>query len=418
MLLRGAALLLLFAILQLVLCAEDYYKILGLGKQASDREIKSAYRQLSKKYHPDKNPGDETAKDKFVEVSEAYEALSDPESRKIYDQYGHEGLKQRQQGGGGHHHDPFDLFSRFFGGGGHFGSHGVRRGPNVEVKIGISLRDFYNGRTTEFQWDKQHICEECSGTGSADGVVETCGHCGGHGVRITKHQLAPGMYQQIQTQCDQCGGRGKVIKHKCPVCNGARVVRNPTTVALTVERGAARDSKLVYENEADASPDYEAGDLIVTLTEKEPDLEQDNPDRVDGVFFRRKDDDLFWKEVISLREAWMGDWERNITHLDGHVVKIGRKRGEVVQPGHVERIDGEGMPKWHQDGDSVYHQTEFGNLFVEYVVILPDQMASGMEKEFWGVWEKWRKKVGVDLHADSGRPDKVEMQEEHGHEEL
>ncbi|ROV90602.1 hypothetical protein VSDG_07430 [Cytospora chrysosperma] len=418
MLLRGAALLLLFAFLQLVICAEDYYKVLGLGKQASDREIKSAYRQLSKKYHPDKNPGDETVKDKFVEVSEAYEALSDPESRKIYDQYGHEGLKQRQQGGGGHHHDPFDLFSRFFGGGGHFGSHGVRRGPNVEVKIGISLRDFYNGRTTEFQWDKQHICEECSGTGSADGAVETCGHCGGHGVRVTKHQLAPGMFQQIQTQCDRCGGRGKVIKHKCPVCGGARVVRTPTAVPLTVERGAARDSRLVYENEADASPDYEAGDLIVTLTEKEPDLEQDNPDRVDGVFFRRKGDDLFWKEVISLREAWMGDWERNITHLDGHMVRLGRKRGEVVQPGHVERVDGEGMPKWHRDGDSVYHDTQFGNLYVEYLVVLPDQMQSGMEKEFWALWEKYRKKYGVDLHADSGRPDKVEMQEDRGHDEL
>lgn len=203
------------------------------------------------------------------------------------------------------------------------------------------------------------------------------------------------------------------------MCNGARVVRNPTTVQLNVARGAARDSRLVYENEADASPDYEAGDLIVMLTEKEPDLEQENPDRVDGVFFRRKDDDLFWKEVISLREAWMGDWERNITHLDGHVVKIGRKRGEIIQPGHVERVQGEGMPKWHEDGDSVYHQTEFGNLYVEYVVVLPDQMESGMEKEFWSVWEKWRKKVGVDLHADSGRPDKVVVQEDaHPHEEL
>lgn len=412
--------MLLIALLQLVLCAEDYYNLLGISRQASDKEIKSAYRRLSKKYHPDKNPGDDTAKDKFVEVSEAYEALIDPQSRKIYDQYGHEGLKQRQQGGGGGgHHDPFDLFSRFFGGGGHFGAHGVRRGPNVEVKIGISLRDFYNGRTTEFQWEKQHICEECSGTGSADGVVDTCGHCGGHGVRITKHQLAPGMYQQVQSQCDQCGGRGKVIKHRCPVCNGARVVRNPTTVQLNVARGAARDSRLVYENEADASPDYEAGDLIVMLTEKEPDLEHENPDRVDGVFFRRKDDDLFWREVVSLREAWMGDWERNITHLDGHVVKIGRKRGEVIQPGHVERVQGEGMPKWHEDGDSVYHQTEFGNLYIEYVVVLPDQMESGMEKEFWSVWEKWRKKVGVDLHADSGRPDKVVVQEDaHPHEEL
>ncbi|KAK6864035.1 DnaJ domain-containing protein [Apiospora arundinis] len=392
MLLHGAAWLLLFAFLQLVVCAEDYYKLLGINKQATDKQIKSAYRQLSKKYHPDKNPNDDTAHEKFVEVAEAYEALIDPDSRKIYDQ-------------GGHHHDPFDLFSRFFGGGGHY-QRGQPRGHSVEVKVGVSLRDFYNGRDTEFQWDKQQICEECDGSGSQDGVVDVCQHCGGHGIRIIKHQLAPGMFQQIQTQCDACGGRGKTIKHKCPVCNGNRVLRKPTTVSIKIERGAARDSKLVYENEADASPDYVAGDLIVTLTEKEPDLELDNPEHVDGVFFRRRGNDLFWREVLSLREAWMGDWTRNVTHLDGHIVRLGRKRGQVVQPGQVDTVEGEGMPVWHEDGDSVYHDTQFGRLFVEYTVVLPDQLESGMEKDFWATWEKWRGKIGVDLHKDSGRPEK------------
>lgn len=403
MLRHGAAWLLLLLLPLLVLCAEDYYKVLGLKKDATEKQIKSAYRQLSKKYHPDKNPGDDSAQTKFVEVSEAYEALSDAESRSIYDKYGHDGLKQRQQGGGGHH-DPFDLFSRFFGGGGHY-QRGQPRGHNVEVKVGISLRDFYNGRETEFQWDKQHICEECGGSGSEDGVVDTCGHCGGHGIRIVKHQLAPGMFQQVQTQCDACGGRGKTIKHKCPACGGARVLRKPTTVSLKVDRGAARDSRVVYENEADASPDYVAGDLVVTLAEKEPELEADNPDHVDGTFFRRKGNDLFWREMLSLREAWMGDWSRNLTHLDGHLVHLGRKRGQVVQPGQVDSIANEGMPIWHEDGDSVYHTTEFGKLYVEYVVVLPDQLESGMEKEFWSVWEKWRGKIGVDLHKDSGRPD-------------
>ncbi|KAH8162413.1 hypothetical protein CIB48_g5817, partial [Xylaria polymorpha] len=341
MLLHGAAFLLLCLFAQIILCTEDYYKVLGIDRHANDKEIKSAYRRLSKKHHPDKNPGDDTAQGKFVEVSEAYEALIDPESRKIYDQYGHEGLKQRQQGGGGQHHDPFDLFSRFFGGGGHY-QRGQPRGHNIEIKIGLALRDFYNGRDTEFQWDKQQICEECDGTGSADGVVETCNRCNGHGVRIVKHQLAPGMFQQVQTQCDACGGRGKTIKHRCPVCQGNRVIRKPTTVTLNVGRGAPRDSKVVYENEADASPDYVAGDLVVTLTEKYPDMESDNPDHVDGTFFRRKGDDLFWTEVLSLREAWMGDWTRNITHLDGHVVRLGRKRGEIVQPGHVDTVQGGG----------------------------------------------------------------------------
>lgn len=350
-------------------------------------------------------------------VSEAYEALSDPELRRVYDQYGHEGVKQQKQGGGFRNHDPFDLFSRFFGGGGHYGQ---RRGQNIEIKLGISLRDFYAGKTVEFQWDKQQICEQCDGTGSEDGRVDTCGVCKGHGVVIQKQMLAPGMYQQVQMQCHACGGRGKTIPHKCPACGGNRVVRKPTTVSVTVERGAPSGARVVYENEADASPDYTAGDLIVTLTQKDPDLEADNPDRVDGVFFRRRGDDLFWTEVLSVREAWMGDWARNLTHLDGHVVRLGRKRGEVVQPGHTETVKGEGMPRWHEDGDSVYHATEFGDLYVTYEVVLPDQMEGGMEKDFWATFEKWRRKVGVDLHADSGRPDKVVLAEEHehAHEEL
>ena len=323
--------------------------------------------------------------------------------RQVYDRYGHEGVQSRRNGGGGGH-DPFDLFSRFFGGHGHFGkSSREPRGHNVEARIEVPLRDFYNGATTEFQWEKQHICESCEGSGSADGHVDTCPHCQGHGVRIIKQQLAPGMFQQMQTRCDACGGRGKTIKNKCPHCQGNRVEKKATTVTLNVERGAGRDSRIVYENEADESPDWVAGDLLVTLVEKPPSMD-DNPDRVDGTFFRRKGDDLYWTEVLSLREAWMGGWSRNLTHLDKHVVGLGRTRGKVVQNGQIDTIEGEGMPKWHEEGDSVYHKHEFGNLFVAYEVVLPDQMDGKMEKEFWDLWEKWRAKKGVDLHKDSGRP--------------
>jgi DnaJ-related protein SCJ1 len=177
------------------------------------------------------------------------------------------------------------------------------------------------------------------------------------------------------------------------------------TFPLNIERGAPKGHKIHYENDADESPDWVAGDLHVTLVEKEPSLTEDNEMKVDGTFFRRKDNDLHWNEVLSLREAWMGGWTRNITHLDGHIVKLGRERGRTIQPGMVETVKGEGMPIWHEDGDSVYHKTQFGNLFVQYSVVLPDQMEKGMEKEFWALWEKWRKKSGVDLHKDSGRPD-------------
>ncbi|KIN06387.1 hypothetical protein OIDMADRAFT_190535 [Oidiodendron maius Zn] len=413
-----SALLIFLCLLQLAACAEDFYKLLGIDKQASDREIKRAYRTLSKKYHPDKNPNDSTAQQKFVEIAEAYEALSDSESRKIYDRYGYEGLKQRQQGGGGgQHHDPFDLFSRFFGGGGHFGHQpGQRRGPDMEVRIGVPLKDFYNGHSTEFQLEKQQICEDCEGSGSADGQVDTCSACGGHGIQVKKHMLAPGIFQQVQVQCETCGGQGKTIKHKCPVCNGSRVVRKTNTFPLVIEKGAPKGQKINYENDGDESPDWVAGDIHVTLVEKTPDLEEDNEMKVDGTFFRRKGNELYWKELLSLREAWMGDWTRNLTHLDGHIVQLSRKRGEIVQPGQVERITGEGMPKWHEDGDSVYHKTEFGDLIVEYMIVLPDQMEKGMEKDFWDLWEKWRKKKGVNLHKDSGRPEKPVIPE--GKDEL
>ena len=163
-----------------------------------------------------------------------------------------------------------------------------------------------------------------------------------------------------------------------------------------------RGTKIVYENEADESPDWVAGDLVVNLVEKEPELGAADEERVDGALFRRKGKDMFWKEVLSLREAWLGDWSRNLTHLDGHVVHLSRKRGEAVQPNAVEVLNGEGMPVWHQDHE--HGDEEYGSLNVEYTVVIPDQMEKSMEKDFWNLWEKWRKKTGVDLGKDSGRP--------------
>jgi DnaJ-related protein SCJ1 len=402
--------LLLFLLGTLALATEDYYHLLGISKSATDREIKRAYRNLSKKYHPDKNPNNSSAHTKFVEVAEAYEALSDTNLRKIYDQYGHEGVKQHQQGqrNGGGSHDPFDLFSRFFGGGGHFGAGGgQRRGPDMEVRMQLPLRNFYNGLETEFTVEKQQICEDCEGSGSADGVVETCAKCGGRGALIQKHMLAPGIFQQVQMQCDGCGGQGKSIKHACPVCGGTRVVRRPVTLTAVVEKGMPNGARLTFENEADESPDYVAGNMVVVLQEQEPRLSEgeEASARSDGTFFRRKYNDLWWKEVLSLREAWMGGWTRNLTHLDGHVVRLSKARGEVVQPGQVDTIRGEGMPIYHEGHLHEHHDgDEFGKLYVEYVVVLPDQMEKPMEKDFWALWEKWRARKGVDLAKDSGRP--------------
>ena len=387
-------------------------QLLGLDKDADEWQIKKAYRTLSKKYHPDKNPDDDSAHQKFVEVAEAYDVLIDPEIRRVYDQYGHEGVKQHKQGGQrpGQAHDPFDLFSRFFGGGGHFG-HGQRKGQNMEVRTELPLRDFYNGADHTFTVDKQVICEACEGSGSEDGQRDTCHKCSGRGMVIQKQMLAPGIFQQMQMQCDVCGGRGSTVKHQCKVCGGARVMRAKENFDFSVEKGMPRGVKITYENEGDEHPDYIAGDMVMQILEKEPEIGKEDFERTDGTFFRRKDENLLWREVLSLREAWMGGWTRNLTHLDGHVISLFRPSGTTVQPGTVEVIPSEGMPIWSQQqppaGSTMRDDgLAYGSLHVEYVVVLPDQMEKGMEKDFSDLWEKWRKKKGVDLRKDSGRPER------------
>jgi DnaJ-related protein SCJ1 len=291
----------------------------------------------------------------------------------------------------------------------------VRRGPDKQAAIKLPLRDFYNGVEREFTIEKQAVCSACEGSGSKDGVVETCKECGGHGVRIQRHNIAPGIFQQVQVQCSACSGKGKTVKSPCPICAGQRVVRESEKHTLVVEKGTPRDARITFENEADESPDWEAGDLVIEVGEADPALgegAEDPLEQTDGTFFRRRGRDLFWREVLSLREAWMGDWTRNVTHLDGHAVKLSRKRGEVIQPGLVEVVKNEGMPVWHKEHQE--GEPEFGDLLVEYVVVLPDQMDKPMEKEFWAVWEKWRGKKGVNLHKDSGRPEPIPR----GHDEL
>ena len=352
--------------------------------------------------------GNDSAHEKFVQIADAYDALSEPETRRIYDKYGHDGVAQHRQGSsGGRSHDPFDLFSRFFGGSGHSGrGGGQRRGPDMEVRVSVPLRDFYTGQEHEFSIEKQHICEECEGSGSADGQVERCSQCGGKGAVVQRHMLAPGIFQQVQVECDHCGGKGKTIKRPCHVCGGSRVVRKVATHTLNLEKGMPRGAKIVYENEADESPDWVAGDLVVIVAEKEAELGASDEERTDGTFFRRKGRDLFWKEVLSLREAWMGGWSRNLTHLDGHVVRLGRARGASVQPAAVEIVSGEGMPIWLEEmaAEGRGGEEAFGNLVVEYTVVLPDRMDKAMEKDFWALWEKWRRKSGVDLAKEAGRP--------------
>jgi len=341
--------------LTIVLCEADYYKILGVSKKATEKEIKSAYRALSKKYHPDKNPGDDDAHHKFIEVGEAYEILSDNEKRSTYDKYGHDGLKNgggRGGGGGG----GFDPFAEFFG----FGrqrqqqQRGKPRGSDADVNVDLSLKDFYTGSEYTFDVEMQNLCPTCEGTGSADGKSHQCTGCGGSGVKVMKRQLAPGMFQQFQTTCDECRGKGKIITHRCKTCNGHAVVRDVRHFEFFVEPGAPRDMVHKFKGDGDHSPDWDSGDLLVHVKERS----------TQNYGFRRRFDNLYRTEVLSLKEAILGDWKREIVFFDDDNITITRPKGQVVMDGEVEIIKNKGMPI--PEGPE-----EFGDLIIEYKVIFP-----------------------------------------------
>ncbi|QOU22312.1 hypothetical protein BRETT_002487 [Brettanomyces bruxellensis] len=361
---------LLVTLIGVVLCDADYYKVLGVSKNADAKEIKTAYRNLSKKYHPDKNPGDDSAQQKFMEIGEAYEVLNDPDKRAVYDRYGKEGL---QNGGGaqnantgGRAGDPFDMFSSFFGGArARGGRQGKPRGRDYRYAVGITLKDFYNGKSVRFHLELQDICDKCEGTGSEDGKTHPCPVCQGRGRVIQRRQIAPGMFQQFESPCGACHGSGRKIDHLCKKCHGQGVYMNQRTYTVDISPGEPRNHVQMFQGESNKSPEWIAGDLDITLRE----LPQGN------LGYRRIGSNLYRTEVLTLKEALTGGWERTIPFLDTYEpdLKIRRKKGVVVQDGEIEKIRGKGMPIFEQDD-------EHGDLFIEYKVISPTGNSKLLQK--------------------------------------
>ncbi|KAG0290064.1 DnaJ- protein scj1 [Linnemannia gamsii] len=340
----------------------DYYKVLGLGRSATEKEIKKQYKLLSKKYHPDKNPGNKEVSDKFVEVAAAYEVLSDKEKKGIYDRYGEEGLKQQQQQGHGGFHDPFDIFSQFFGGGGSRHAHAEqeRRGPEIRMELEVTLEELYSGKLIEIEVSKQIVCPHCSGSGArSSGDVVTCSECQGQGVKIVKHMLAPGMFQQFRQTCDQCGGKGKTIRAHCPVCHGTKVQRGSEQLTIVIEPGLADGSTIVFDGEGDEGPEVNAGDVVFEVRTRP------------HATFERRQDALYTYVTITLEQALLG-FDLEIKHLDGKVVKL--TRGQEVTPfGFVQTLKGQGMPIKGSRGD-------FGDMFVEYKVAFPEKLSKDQRR--------------------------------------
>lgn len=354
-------LLVLLSLLVIVAC-KDLYAVLGLDKTATNKEIRSAYRQLSLKYHPDKNPGSDEAHEKFLEIGEAYEILNNAEKRSNYDQFGDpEGQRQQQ-------YDFGDMFNQFFGG--HHQQHHQqqRRGDNTQVNLHVPLSDFYNGKLIDFDVEMVNICTVCEGTGSKDKVTHKCTKCGGSGMMLIKRQIAPGMIQQIQMQCDQCRGQGKQIEHPCTTCGGQGCKSGPRHYEVYVKPGQVRGSNVVLAGEGDRRPGITPGDLFINI--------QEEFSKSWG--YRRINSNLYRTEVLTLNESLHGGWTRMIPFLDDddNQLKLHREPGKIVTNGEIEIIKDRGMPK-----DDEHHSDEYGNLYIEYKVLVPGGSKKSSQKE-------------------------------------
>ncbi|KAI9107607.1 hypothetical protein K1719_021270 [Acacia pycnantha] len=313
-----------------------YYEILGVSKNASQDDLKKAYKKAAIKNHPDKGGDPE----KFKELAQAYEVLSDPEKREIYDQYGEDALKEGMGGGGGGH-DPFDIFQSFFGGspfgGGSSRGRRQRRGEDVVHPLKVSLEDLYLGTSKKLSLSRNVICSKCSGKGSKSGASMKCAGCQGTGMKVSIRHLGPSMIQQMQHPCNECKGTGETIndRDRCPQCKGEKVVQEKKVLEVIVEKGMQNGQKITFPGEADEAPETVTGDIVFVLQQKE------HPK------FKRKGEDLFVEHTLSLTEALCG-FQFVLTHLDGRQLIIKSNPGEVVKPDSYKAINDEGMPMYQR----------------------------------------------------------------------
>nr|XP_043632761.1 dnaJ protein homolog [Erigeron canadensis] len=335
-----------------------YYEILGVPKTASQDDLKKAYRKAAIKNHPDKGGDPE----KFKEVAQAYEVLSDPEKREIYDQHGEDALKEGMGSGPGGH-DPFDIFQSFFGnspfGPSNTSSRGrrQRKGEDVVHPLKVSLEDLYNGTSKKLSLSRNKLCIKCKGKGSKSGASMTCGSCQGSGMKVSIRHLGPSMIQQMQHPCNDCKGTGEAIsdKDRCPTCKGEKVTPEKKLIEVHVEKGMQNGQKITFPGEADEAPDTVTGDIVFVLQQKE------HPK------FKRKGDDLFFEHTLSLTEALCG-FQFILTHLDNRQLLIKSQPGEVVKADSFKAINDEGMPMYQRPFMK-------GKLYIHFTVEFPESLS-------------------------------------------
>ncbi len=352
----------------------DYYEVLGVEKNANADDIKKAYRKAAIKYHPDKNPGDKEAEEKFKEAAEAYDVLSNPDKRARYDQFGHAGMSGAAGGGfGGFSGGGFsmeDIFSQFgdiFGGhfGGGFGGLGggsrggqrVNRGSDIRVKVKLTLAEIANGTTKKLKVNKYVACDKCGGTGAKDAsAYTTCPTCNGTGV-VTQVQNT--FFGRMQTQgvCPTCGGEGRIIKEKCDKCGGEGISKGSEVIEINIPAGVGEGMALTVSGKGNAARHGGVnGDLLVVIEEER------NPQLV------RDGNDLIHNLNITVTTALLGG-EVEVPTIDG---KAKIKIAAGTHAGKVLRLRGKGLPSVNGYGR--------GDILIVVDITIPSSLSSTERK--------------------------------------
>ena len=354
----------------------DYYEVLGVEKNASADEIKKAYRKKAIQYHPDRNPGDKEAEEKFKEAAEAYEVLSNPDKRARYDQFGHAGVSGAAGNGGPFGgfsggmsmDDIFSMFGDIFGGHGGFGGFGGfggggssqqrrYRGSDLRVKVKLTLKEISTGVEKKFKLKKYVPCPHCHGSGAeGTGGVETCPTCKGTGSVIRNQQTILGT-MQTRTTCPTCGGEGHIIKNKCKECGGEGIVYGEEVVTVKIPKGVAEGMQLSMSGKGNAGKhNGVAGDLLI-LIEEEPDKE-----------LIRDENDLIYNLLLNFPTAALGGTVE-IPTIDGRV-KVKIEPG--TQPGKVLRLRNKGLSSVNGYGT--------GDLLVNVSIYVPETLSKEEKK--------------------------------------
>ena len=355
----------------------DYYEVLGVEKNASADEIKKAYRKKAIQYHPDRNPGDKEAEEKFKEAAEAYDVLSNPEKRARYDQFGHAGMSGAAGnggpfggfGGGMSMDDIFSMFGDIFGGHGGFGGFSgfgggggntqqrYHRGSDLRVKVKLTLKEISTGVEKKFKLKKYVPCPHCHGSGAeGNSGVETCPTCKGTGSVIRNQQTILGT-MQTRTTCPTCGGEGHIIKNKCKECGGEGIVYGEEIVTVKIPKGVAEGMQLSMSGKGNAGKHNGVpGDLLI-LVEEEPDKE-----------LIRDENDLIYNLLLNFPTAALGGTVE-IPTID---VNVKVKIEPVTQPGKVLRLRNKGLPSVNGYGT--------GDLLVNVSIYVPETLSKDEKK--------------------------------------